>query len=243
MSRFIFSVSAFTNWSMACCSSFISRSISSSEAPLARASCSACWSRRSSRSATARSPSSMRRASSHSRACTLSTEAPVGSRDQPALRHLQAEDDDEIVVVGRRLRADGVERAGDRAAVVRIGDQPLALLDHRARDRVMEDALRQHDLQQVAGGGLSDGVLGGQLDPHRQAGPGVRRQVVVADLLGLARVGPGEGQRQQDLARSCRGRSCRPRGAWWRSRRPGRSRRWRHRRCAGPCARRRPAAS
>ena len=68
-----------------------------------------------------------------------------GVQSQPALRHLQTEDHDQVVVVGRRLRADGVEGAGHGAAVIGIGDQPLALLDHGAGDRVMEDALGQHE--------------------------------------------------------------------------------------------------
>ena len=51
---------------------------------------------------------------SHSRRLHAVDGGAGGVEGQPALRHLQAEEHDQIVVVGRRLRADGVEGAGHR---------------------------------------------------------------------------------------------------------------------------------
>ena len=80
---------------------------------------------------------------------------------------------------------DGVERPGHTAALGGIHGQELALLDDGAGDRVVEDALGQHHLDELAHADLALGVLGAELQRHRQSGPGVWREVVEASLAHL----------------------------------------------------------
>ena len=82
--------------------------------------------------------------------------------------------------------------------------QPAPRGDQRAGDRVGEQPLRQHELGAAAAAGLAGGVARDQLCDDRQAGPGMRRQVLLVDAvrrLGLAaRQRDGDDQRRRAAA-------------------------------------------
>ncbi len=61
-----------------------------------------------------------------------------------------------------------------------------------------ELALRQGHPDRLAVAGLAERIAGDEPDLDRQAGPGMRRQIVVARRLSLFEVQPGERQRQFD---------------------------------------------
>ena len=85
-----------------------------------------------------------------------------------------------------------VEHAHGGVAILRVHAQPAPRGDQRAGDRVGEVALRQHELGGAAVAGQPGGIAGDQVPDHRQPGPGMRRQVLLADAVRGLRVAAGQ---------------------------------------------------
>ena len=185
---------------IACCSSFIRRSISSSEAPRASASSSSRCNRRSSRIAMLMPPSSSASAVSHISCWTsASSSLPIGSEVRRLIAKSSA-----MKVVMLLSNASGWliscanRRATAQGAGARILGQALALLDDGARHRMIELALRQRHGDRRGGADLAQRVARHRAQLDRQSGPRMRGQVLEAGALHLARVGALDGQRQLD---------------------------------------------
>ena len=113
-----------------------------------------------------------------------------------------------------RAPAARADRRGSRPPLERepgIVRQLLALVDDRARDRMVEVAFRQLHPDRLALAGLAERVGGDEPDLDRQAGPGMRRQIVIAGRLRLFQVQPGQRQLELDrLLGDCRPRAGSP---------------------------------
>ncbi len=94
-----------------------------------------------------------------------------------------------------RLLHQPVERRHRVAAVVRMQAKALAHGDQHLRDRVMERPLAKFEPGIGAGAGLARRVTRDQPADHRQAGPGICRQVRLADPVRRLR----RAARQRDL--------------------------------------------
>ncbi len=100
----------------------------------------------------------------------------------------QREIHDRIVAIERRPLVQIAEDLGDRFGRTRVLRQFLALVDDRARHRVVKDALGQDHVQRLALAGLAERIGRDEPDLDRQTGPGMRRQIVIARRRGFLEV-------------------------------------------------------
>ena len=134
----------------------------------------------------------MRSAVSHSSCWTSAIDFASSLSRSRCSASRSAEEGDGIVAVEPRPLAQVAEGIGDRQSRPGVGRQLLALVDDRARDRVLEFAFRQLHLDRLALAGLAQRVGRDEPDLDRQAGPGMRRQVVIAGGLRLLEVQAGQ---------------------------------------------------
>ncbi len=139
----------------------------------------------------------MRSAVSHSSCSTWAMAAAPSVQPQPLLGDAQRQEDDHVIAVKLRARAQIAEDLGHPQPRTWIGGQFLALLDDRPRDRVGEHPFRQGHAHRRALALLAQRVLGDEPDLDRQPGPGIGRQIVIAGRLRLFQVQAG--QRQIEL--------------------------------------------
>ena len=89
-------------------------------------------------------------------------------------------------VLGRM--GDGAQHLVDAAPVLDRPEEVAALFDDGARQRVEEPAAGQDHRVHRRLSGLTGGVLDGECDVHRQADPGMLRQVLDQRLLDLVQI-------------------------------------------------------
>ena len=119
-----------------------------------------------------------------------------GIVDQPPLGRPDGQRHHHVVEIVIRPVVDLAQRADHRKPGGGIEGQLLAQLHQGARHRVVEDPLGQDRARRVALAALAERVARHQADLDRQAGPGVRRQVVEAHALGAREADAGQGQVQ-----------------------------------------------
>ena len=140
----------------------------------------------------------MRSAVSHSSCSTWATDSRVVVQAQALLCHAKRQKHDRVVAVELRARLQVAEDLGYRQTRIRVFRQLLALVDDRARNRVVEHALRQFHVHRLALAGLAQRIGRDEADLDRQAGPGMGRQIVIAGCLGLLEVQTAERQFELD---------------------------------------------
>ena len=104
---------------------------------------------------------------------------------QPRDRRVERQVDGIVELVALRRPSDLVERLRDQLALLGHDREALALLDQRARHRVLEFPSGQHQLLGLAQAVLIQGIHRFEPDDYRQTGPRMGREVEIGGIVQL----------------------------------------------------------